>query len=55
MKTWRIEIEVQTGDAVTAAEMQEVAGKITEDAVMPVGDEIAGNSVVLLGEIERLA
>lgn len=44
MKTWRIEIEVQVEDAVTAADMQEVADKIADDATLRICDEIEGQT-----------
>ncbi len=52
MKTWRIEIEVQTDDAVTQADMQEVADKIADDATLRVCDEIPGHTIVLLGDVD---
>lgn len=55
MKTWRIELDVQTEDAVSLAEMQEVAGKIVDDATERIEDEIAGMSITLLGNVDEVS
>lgn len=53
MRTWRIEIEVQTEDGVTLADIQEVADKIADDATLRMCDEIEGSTTTMLGIVER--
>lgn len=55
MKKWVVEIEIETRDDVTRENVEALARQIGDDAAMRASDELAGDSVVDLGDVRQVS